>query len=105
MGRCGLAAVLVLLAAAPAQADQATALQDVKSQPRVLDAKMDNSGNMYVVVKPEKAPWNMLAAGLCGVVKPHQGRIFRIRVIDVTQVNNGKPPATWTRLAEADCGR
>lgn len=105
MARWGLAAVLVVLTITSAQADQATAIQAAKAQPRVLDALVDNSGNLYVFVKPEKAPWGMFAAGLCGVVKPHQGRIFRTRVIDVTQVNHGKPPGTWTRLAEADCGR
>lgn len=105
MGRLGLAVLLVLLAVVPARADQASAIQAVKVQPRVIDAQMDNSGNMYVFVKPEKAPWPQFAAALCNVVKPHQGRIFRSRIIDVTQVNYGKPPGSWTRLAEADCGR
>lgn len=107
MGRWKLvaAAATVLLAWNPAHADQATAIQAVKGQPRVIDAQVDNSGNMYVLVKPEKAPWSQYANALCSVVKPHQGRIFRVRVIELTQANYSKPPASWQRLAEADCGR
>jgi hypothetical protein len=105
MGRLMLAVTAAMLAWAPAYADQATAIDAVKGQPRVIDAKVDTSGNMYVLVKPEKVAWGMFAAGLCGVVKPHQARIFRMRIIEVTQANYSKPPATWQRLAEADCGR
>lgn len=105
MGRWILAALCAVLAWTPAHADQATALQAVKAQPRVIDALVDNSGNMYVFVKPEKLPWNLFASSLCSVVRPHQGRIFRMRVIEVTQANYSKPPGSWQRLAEADCGR
>ncbi|HTH15251.1 MAG TPA: hypothetical protein VL974_01250 [Magnetospirillum sp.] len=94
-----------LLACGSAAADQATAIQAAKAQPRVIDAQVDNSGNMYLFVKPEKIAWSQFAAGMCGVVKPHQGRIFRMRVIEVTQANYSKPPASWPRLAEADCSR
>lgn len=92
-------------AVTPAHADQASAVAAVKAQPRAVDAQVDNSGNMYVLVKPEKVPWPQYAAALCSVVKPHQGRIFRVRIIELTQANYSKPPASWTRLAEADCGR
>ncbi|HLO75775.1 MAG TPA: hypothetical protein VK196_04895 [Magnetospirillum sp.] len=105
MGRWSLAVLYAVLAWSPAYADQASALQAVKVQPRVIDAKVDNSGNMYVFVKPEKAPWSQYANALCSIVRPHQGRIFRMRVIDVTQANYSKPPGSWQRLAEADCGR
>lgn len=106
MGRWMLAAVAaILLSGGAAHADQASALQAVKGQPRAIDAHVDNSGNMYVLVKPDKVSWGQYAAALCGVIKPHQGRIFRVRVIDLTQANYSKPPASWQRLAEADCGR
>ncbi len=104
MKRLILAAALAALWN-PAQADQASALDAARMQPRVIDAKLDNQANLYVMVKPDKIAWNQFAAGMCGVVKPHQARIFRVRIIDVTQVANGKPPGSWTRLAEADCAR
>lgn len=103
MRRLGLAAVLCVMALVPARADQASALQSVRAQPRVVDAQMDNAGNMYVFVKPEKLQWKMFAGAVCSLVKPHQGRIFRVRVIEVTQANYSKPPASWSRLAEASC--
>lgn len=106
MRRLSLAILLpVLLAAAPVQADQVSALQTVKAQPRVVDAELDTSGNMYVLVKPEKIAWNQYAAAMCSLVKPHQARIFRMRIVEITQATRGKPPASWSRLAEADCGR
>lgn len=105
MGRWMLAVMCTLLAAAPALADQASAVQAVKVQPRVIDAQVDNGGNMYVLVRAEKISWPQYAAALCQVVRPHQGRIFRMRVIELTQANYSKPPASWQRLAEADCGR
>ena len=105
MGRWTLAVLGFVLAAVPAYADQASAVQAVKAQPRVVDARVDNSGNMYVLVKPEKVSWAQYANALCNVVRPHQGRIFRVRVIELTQANYSKPPATWQRLAEGDCSR
>lgn len=98
-----LACTLVL--SAPALADQATAVQDVKGQPHAVDAQVDTSGNMYVLVKPGSVNWSVYAAALCQVVKPHQARIFRIRIIELTKAINTKPPATWARLAEGDCSR
>lgn len=92
------------LAWTPAVADQATALQAVKAQSRVVDAQTDASGNMYVLVRPENISWGHYAGALCSLVKPHQGRIFRMRIIELTQANRGKPPGSWTRLAEASCG-
>lgn len=105
MGRWILAALAAILAWNPAFADQASAIQTVKAQPRAIDAQVDNSGNMYVFVKPEKVSWNLYASALCNIVRPHQGRIFRMRIIEVTQANYSKPPGSWPRLAEADCGR
>lgn len=107
MSRWKLAALAaaVMLAWAPAQADQATALAAVKRQPRAIDAMADTSGNMYVLVKSEKLSWGQYAAALCSIVKPHQARIFRMRIVELTKANYSKAPATWERLAEADCGR
>jgi hypothetical protein len=88
-----------------ALADQATALQSVRAQPRVIDAIVDNAGNMFVSVKGERVAWGQFADHLCAVVRPHQARIFRIRVVDITTVAAGQPPAAWKKLAEARCGR
>lgn len=101
-----LAALAVaVLACTPAKADQASALATVKVQPKVVDSMVDNSGNMYVLVKPEQFQWGHYAAAMCSVVKPHQARIFRMRIIELGKAASGKPPGTWERLAEADCGR
>lgn len=107
MNRCWKLAALAVavLACAPARADQASALAAVKVQPKAVDAMVDNSGNMYVLVKPEKIQWGQYAAAMCSVVKPHQARIFRMRIVELTKAASGKPPGTWDRLAEADCGR
>jgi hypothetical protein len=96
---------LATLAWSPAHADLASALQAVKSQPRAVDAEADTSGNIYVLVRPEKIAWNQYAAAMCGVIKPHQARVFRVRVIEVTKASRGKPQGSWERLGEADCGR
>lgn len=107
MSRCWKLAALAaaVLAWTPAQADQASALAMVKRQPKAVDALVDNSGNMYVLVKPEKIQWGNYASAMCSVVKPHQARIFRMRIVELTKALYGKPPGTWERLAEADCGR
>ncbi|CAA7613541.1 hypothetical protein [Magnetospirillum sp. UT-4] len=94
------------LLAAPAYADRATALKALKGTPPVVDATVDNSGNLYALVKGDsKIPWNVVAANICRFVAPHQGRIFKVRVVDLTHALPAKPPAAWTRLGEADCGR
>lgn len=105
MGRWMMAVACMLMVSGPALADQASAVRAVKAQPRVVDAQADNAGNMYVLVKPEKVSWNLYASALCSLVRSHQGRIFRVRVVELTQANYSKPPATWPRLAEADCSR
>lgn len=94
-----------LLAPLPALADQGTAVQAVREQPKVIDALVDNGGNLFVSVKNSRASWEQFAAHLCNVVKPHQARIFRIRVVDVTTVAFGKPPSAWQALGEARCGK
>ncbi|MGE5548059.1 MAG: hypothetical protein ACM33T_14230 [Solirubrobacterales bacterium] len=103
-----LAALAVLAAApavAPALADEVSAVQAVRKQSRVVDTMLDNGGNLYVAVKPTAGAWDQFGAYLCNVVRPHHARIFRIRVIDLTSMGAGKPPAAWRKLAEANCGR
>ncbi len=97
------AAVLVMGVALPALADQASAIQAVRAQRFVTDAQVDNSGNMYVFVKPDTVAADDFAVHLCKVVVPHQGRIFRVRIIDVSKANLTQPSKGWPRLADAAC--
>lgn len=99
-----LAALLLVAAVVPARADQASAIAAVRQVYRVVDAKADTGGNLYVLVKEENLDWGRYAAALCKLVKPHQARIFRVRMIELTKANNTKPPASWPRLGEAACG-
>lgn len=104
--RLPLIAAMMLLAATPALADQASALAAVRDTPRVIDARVDGSGTLYAFVKADaKVPWPQFADYLCKVVVPHQGRIFKVRVVDVTAANYSQPPANWPKLGEATCGR
>jgi hypothetical protein len=104
--RWAVLAALALLMAAPAFADQETAVKAVRGNSRVIDAQMDNSGNLYAFVKADsKVPWDQVGTYLCQVVKPHQARVFKVRVIDVTKANFSQVPANWPRLGEADCGK
>jgi hypothetical protein len=96
------AAALVFLAQ-PAWADQASAVQAVRAQTRVIDAQADNSGTLYAFVKADKVPWDQFAGYLCQVTRPHQARIFKIRVVDVTKANFSQNPNNWPRLGEAAC--
>lgn len=99
----GAALAVAVLGWNPAQADQASAVKAVKAQPKAVDARADKSGNLYVLVKPESIQWSKYAQAMCSVVKPHQARIFRVRVVDVTKANYGKPEASWDRIGEAAC--
>ena len=101
---CILFAAALLALAPAARADQATALAAVRAQPKVVDVSADTQGNMYVLVKAENIAWPQYAAYLCKVVAPHQARIFRVRVIELTKAIRTQPPAKWARLGEAACG-
>jgi hypothetical protein len=96
---------LALSIPAAAWADQASAIAAVRAQPRVIDATIDNGGNMYVSVKAEKLPWDQYAVQLCNLVRPHQARIFVIRIVDLTTVTAGKRPGDWKVFAQATCGK
>ncbi|MGE4281664.1 MAG: hypothetical protein AB7G62_18925 [Magnetospirillum sp.] len=105
MKRALFALVLALLAPSAAWADQATAIAAVRQQPRVIDVSTDSQGNMFVLVKAENITWNQYAAYLCKVVAPHRGRIFSIRIIELTKAIRTQPPAKWDRLGAASCGQ
>lgn len=98
-----LLAGALLLSAPVAQADQVSALAAVRSQPKVVDVSADTQGNLYVLVKAENISWPQYAAYLCKVVAPHQARIFRVRVIELTKAIRTQPPAKWDRMGEAAC--
>jgi len=100
------AACLIALATAPtpAHADRDTALAAVRAQQGVIDAEIDDRGNLWAMVKNDRVSWDPYAALLCLIVRPHQARVFNARVIDVTSVGRGRKPAEWKVLAQANCG-
>lgn len=100
-----LVVAALLVPCGAARADQASAIQAVRAQPRVIDALLDNAGNLYVSVKNDRMAWDQFASHLCAVVQPHHARIFRVRVVDVTSVAFGQPPGAWKKLTEARCGK
>jgi hypothetical protein len=100
-----LAAIMMLCAPLAAMADQDSALAAVRSQPGVLDAQLDDRGNLWVVVKNDKIAWDQYAVFMCTVVRPHQARVFSARIIDVTSVGRGKKSSEWKQLAQANCSR
>lgn len=96
--------LLLLATATPARADQASALAAVRSQPRVLDATIDNRGNLYVVVKNDNAVnWTQYAALLCQLVRPHQAMVFQTHVVDLLSVGKGAKPNEWKALGTVNC--
>ena len=108
MKRILFAAMLMMAVAVavavPARADQGSAIAAVRQQPRVVDVSADTQGNMYVLVKAENLSWSQYAAYMCKVVAPHQARIFRVRIIELTKAARTQPAAKWDRLGEASCG-
>ena len=102
-----LVAALVLLSLPGlALADQDSALAAVRSNKGVVDAKIDDRGNLFVmVIRNDKIAWDQYAAYMCAVVRPHQARVFTSRVIDVTTVGGGKKQGEWKTLAAVNCGQ
>ncbi len=100
-----LALVAISCAPAAVQADQASAVAAARSLPGVIDAVADTTGNLYVSVKPNNDSLKMkqFAAFVCRIIIPHEGRIFRVRVVDITAVPPSKPPGSWPRIAEVKC--
>ncbi len=102
--RLKIAVLGLLLAATGAQADQASAIAEVRAQPKVLDASIDDRGNLYVVVKNETSiAWDQYGVAMCQLVRPHQARVFQSHIIDMTSVGKGAKPAQWKRLAQVNC--
>ncbi|EME69027.1 hypothetical protein H261_15597 [Paramagnetospirillum caucaseum] len=101
--RLTFAVLCLLLAAAGARADQVTAVAAVRAQPKVLDASIDERGNLYVVVKNEMVSWEQYGAAMCRLVRPHQARVFQTHIIDMTSVGKGAKPPQWKRLAQVNC--
>ncbi len=101
-----LAAAFALMALpAVALADQDSALAAVRANKGVLDAKIDDRGNLWVmVIKNNAIAWDQYAGYLCAVVRPHQARIFVAHVVDVTTVGGGKKQSDWKQLAAVKCG-
>jgi hypothetical protein len=100
-----LVGLTLLAAPMAALADQDSALAAVRSQPGVLDAQLDERGNLWVVVKNERIAWDQYAVGMCALVRPHQARVFSAKIIDVTSVGRGKKSSEWKQLAQANCSR
>lgn len=95
---------LAVAVGTPARADQAQAVAAVRQVSRVIDVKAEPGGNMYVLVKEEAVDWDKFASAVCTLIRPYQGRIFKVRVIEITQAVFHKKPKDWKRLGEADCG-
>ncbi|MBI3446840.1 MAG: hypothetical protein HY055_16110 [Magnetospirillum sp.] len=93
----------LMLAVMPVQADSVSAIAAVRAQPKVLDAQIDDRGNLFVVVKNENIAWDQYAAYMCALVRPHQARVFVTNIIDMTSVGRGAKPAEWKRLAQLKC--
>ena len=100
-----LAVMVALAAASPVLADANSAAQAVQAMPGVIDAIPDNGGNLWVTVAPNPGvQWSKYAAMICQVVKPHQARIFLVKIIDKTSVHS-KSPKDWRMIGAADCSR
>ena len=104
--RALIAALALLSLPGLALADQGSAMAAVRATRGVLDAKVDDRGNLFVmVIKNYQVAWDQYAAYMCSVVRPHQARIFVARIIDVTTVGGGKKQTEWKTLAAANCGK
>ncbi len=99
------AALFLLMTPSLAWADLATALEAARTRSRVLDAQIDDRGNLWVVVKNENISWEQFANYMCDVVRPHQARVFIAHIVDVTSVGRGKKSGEWKQLAQAACAR
>ena len=108
MRRKAILAILVILAVATfsanAIASQDSALAAVRATKGALDAKIDDRGNLWVmVIKNNQVAWDQYAGYMCAVVRPHQARIFITHIVDITSVGGGKKPGEWKQLAAAKC--
>ncbi|RAU21459.1 hypothetical protein CU669_13620 [Paramagnetospirillum kuznetsovii] len=103
--RSFVAALILLATPSLALADQDSALAAARSRPGVLDASIDDRGNLWVVVKNANISWDQFANYMCDVVRPHKARVFIAHIVDVTSVGRGKKSSEWKQLAAASCAR
>ena len=102
--RIGLLLFLCLLAA-PVAADPQSAMATVRGIPGVVDAVADNGGNLFVLVQNSpQGQWNAAAARICKIVRPHEARIFLVKMVDVASVMPKSKPKDWSYLGGANCG-
>jgi len=98
-----LAIFLLALTPLAARADVASAVAAVRAKPGVLDALIDDRGNLWVVVKNDKINWDQYGIFMCQVVRPHQARVFMAHIVDVTSVGRGTKPQQWKNLSQVNC--
>lgn len=98
--------VLLLLAgsAGLAQATPDSALAKAKTLPDVVDARLDERGTLWLMVKNQEANWDKYAAVTCKLMQPHHARIFAVRVVDFTSVGRFRTSEDWKQLGAAKCG-
>ena len=97
--------LILLLLSSPVAADPLSAMEAVRNIPGVLNAQEDAGGNLWVMVQNNpKTNWNDVAGVLCKVVRPHQARIFLVKMVDVATVVPKSKPKEWGLLGGANCG-
>ena len=97
--------LLLCLWAAPVWADAGTAMATVNGIKGVLGSQVDTGGNLWVVVKNDpQIPWNVVAVNLCKVVRPHQARIFMVKMVDMASVTSKNKSKDWSVIGVASCG-
>jgi len=101
--RLCLAAGLTVLAASPALADRDGALARAKAQTGVVDARIDDRGTLWVMVKKQTANWDTYAAVMCKLMQPYHALIFSVRVVDFTTIGRFRTSDDWTQLGAAKC--
>jgi hypothetical protein len=97
--------LILLLISIPAFADPQSAVQAVRSIPGVDNAFEDTGGNLFVLVRQNpSAQWNNVAVEICKIVRPHQARIFLVKMVDEATVAPKSKPKDWGLLGAASCG-
>ena len=100
-----LLTVVLCLIWAPVAADPQTAVAAVRSIPGISNAMEDNAGNLWVMVQNNpQGQYNLVAANICKIVRPHAARIFLVKVVDVATVVPKSKPKDWGFLGGANCG-
>ncbi len=100
-----LVVMALCLMSSPAWADPQSAVAAVRAIPGVETASEDAAGNLFVFVKNSpNGQWNRAAAGFCKLVRPHEARIFLVKIIDRDTVKPKSKPTEWGMLGAANCG-